>query len=236
MLLHVRRLFATLEQARDGVAAVASGYSGTLHIAVSDGAIGPKLSALLARCREEEPEVEVRLNEVSLTAQVRGLRDGHFDAGFARSADVGIGIVTEPVWKNAISVAVPARHPLLAHREVPLLELVRYPIVACAPHVFEGCYSELTRLFRSIDAKPIIAGHAASVDMQLVLVAAGYGVGLTALAHTPAIWQHPGVIARPLQGTDNVLTTYLLRAEGLPSATLDRFTARVRAVEGDELS
>ena len=48
-LQDVRRLLSVLEQARENVKAVAAGSRGSLRIAVSDGAIDPRLSAFLAR-------------------------------------------------------------------------------------------------------------------------------------------------------------------------------------------
>ncbi|HBN9664621.1 TPA: LysR family transcriptional regulator [Pseudomonas aeruginosa] len=93
LLQDARRVFATLDQARSNVKAVASGYQGTLSIAISDGTAERRLSAWLAHCREQEPEAEVRLTEVNLAEQLRGLRSGHFDVGFARTDDVGEGVV-----------------------------------------------------------------------------------------------------------------------------------------------
>lgn len=119
-LQDVRRLFTVLEHARENVQAVAAGLRGSLRIAVSDGAIDPRLSAFLARCRAEEPEVEIRLSEVPLAEQLRGLRSGDFMAGFAHTANVGYGIVAEPIWQDPLVIALPARHELLAHKKVPL--------------------------------------------------------------------------------------------------------------------
>lgn len=95
-LQDIRRLFTNLEQARENVRAIAAGLRGSVRIAISDGAIDPRLSALLALCRQEEPEIEIRLSEVTLAEQLRGLRSGDFAIGFAHTADVGDGLVTEP--------------------------------------------------------------------------------------------------------------------------------------------
>ena len=122
----VRRIFQAVEQARSNVQAAAAGYRGTLRIALSDGVLPPRLTAILARCREEEPEVEVRLFEVSLSQQLKGLREDLFDVGFARSKDVGEGLVAQPVWHTPLTVAVPARHPLLALKRIPLDQVVSY--------------------------------------------------------------------------------------------------------------
>ncbi|WP_273649395.1 LysR family transcriptional regulator, partial [Pseudomonas aeruginosa] len=80
-LQDVRRLFTVLDQARENVKAVAAGLNGSLRIAISDGTVDQRLSAFLADCREEEPEIEIRLSEVPLAEQIRGLRSGDFTIG-----------------------------------------------------------------------------------------------------------------------------------------------------------
>ncbi|GGB31840.1 hypothetical protein GCM10011505_11630 [Tistrella bauzanensis] len=142
-LQDTRRLFTVLEQARENARAIAAGLRGSLRIAISDGAMDPRLSAFLARCRAEEPEVEIRLSEVPLTEQIRGLRSGDFTIGFAHAADVGEGIVAEPIWRDPIVIAVPARHSLLAHKQVPLNELQGHPLVLCDKLACEGYCREL---------------------------------------------------------------------------------------------
>ena len=229
----VRRVFAVLKQAQENVQAVAAGLSGSLRIAVSDGAIDPRLSALLARCREEEPEIEIRLSEVPLADQLRGLRSGDFSIGFAHTAEVGDGIVTEPLWHDPLVVAVPARHPLLSHKAVPLHQLAIYPLVLCDPQVCEGYYRELARLLRPLERPPDVAEHVSSLDMMLTLVGAGYGVGFITETSIAASLR-PDVVIRPLSMDSAVITTYLLRPAGEDSpVSVERFIARLRAHSDD---
>ena len=124
-LEHVPRVFTALQQARDSVKAAANGFHGQLRVALSDGITPSRLPALLALCRQEEPEVELRFFEVPLSQQIKGLHEDLYDVGFAQSDEVGDGIATMPVWSDALMVAVPARHPLLAHKRIPLDELLR---------------------------------------------------------------------------------------------------------------
>ncbi len=232
-LQDVRRVFAVLKQAQENVRAVAAGLSGSLRIAVSDGAIDPRLSALLARCREEEPEIEIRLSEVPLADQLRGLRSGDFSIGFAHTAEVGDGIVTEPLWHDPLMVAVPARHPLLSHKAVPLHQLAIYPLVLCDPQVCEGCHRELARLLRPLERPPDVAEHVSSLDMMLTLVGAGYGVGFITETRIAASLR-PDVVIRPLAMDSAVITTYLLRPAGEDSpVSVERFIARLRAHSDD---
>ncbi|MGG4666952.1 LysR family transcriptional regulator [Achromobacter xylosoxidans] len=227
-LLDIRKLFTILEQARENARAVAAGMRGRLRIAISDGAIDSRLSAFLARCRAEEPEVEIRLSEVPLAEQLRGLRSGDFMIGFAHTAEVSDGIVAEPIWQDPLVVVVPARHQLLVHKEVPLHELGSHPLVLCDPQVCEGYCLELARLLRQLEREPNVVDQVSSLEMMLTLVGAGYGIGLTA-ANRMAGSQRTDVVVRPLAAESAVINAYLLWPESdSRSASLTRFVDRLR--------
>jgi DNA-binding transcriptional LysR family regulator len=225
LLNDVRRLFTVLDQARDNVRAAAAGHRGMLRIAVSDGVVPQRFSSLLARCREQEPDIEIRLFEVPLAQLVRGLRDGVYDVGFSRLAEVGDGISAVPVWTDQLVAVVPARHPLLIHKRVPIREIMNYPLILAHPHSSEGWYRHIERLLRTVDVQPVIAEYAGSTDLLLALIAAGYGVGFATeeqLAHV----HDADVVTRPLEGASGIVTTYLLRAEANPSPHVTRFVER----------
>lgn len=231
-LKDIRRLFTVLEQARENAHAVAAGLRGSLRIAVSDGAIDPWLSGFLARCRAEEPEIEIRLCELPLSEQLRGLRSGDFTIGFANTADVGEGIVAEPLWQDPLVIAVPARHVLLAHKEVPLHELGVHPLVLCDPHACEGYCRELARVLQAVEHKLNVVEEVSSLDMMLTLVGAGYGVGFMTATKIP-VSQRPDVVIRPLAMDSAVITTYVLRPDNSNlSASLERFIVRLRESAG----
>ena len=213
--------------------AAANGFHGQLRIALSDSITPSRLPALLALCRQEEPEVEIRFFEAPLSQQIKGLHGDLYDVGFARADEVGDGLIAEPVWSDPLMVAVPARHPLLAHKRIPLEELLRYPLVLCDPQACEGHARQVDRVLRRVDMEPLVAERVASCDLMMALVSAGIALGLTGYAHILAS-QEPGVVARPLTGRSPLLTTYLLRPEGEPSEMLARFIDRVQAIESPE--
>ncbi|ERP91362.1 D-alanyl-D-alanine endopeptidase [Marinobacter sp. ES-1] len=229
-LEHVPRVFTALEQARDSVKAAANGFHGQLRIALSDGVTPSRLPTLLAMCRQEEPEVEIRLFEVPLSQQLKGLQDDLYDVGFAQSDEVGEGIVVEAVWTDPIMVAVPSRHPLLTHKRIPLEEVLRYPLVLCDPQACEGHARQIDRLLRRVEQEPMIAERVASCDLMMALVSAGFALGLAGAAHITAS-RESGVVARPLSGRSPMLTTYLLHREAETSEVLSRFVKRVQAIE-----
>jgi DNA-binding transcriptional LysR family regulator len=104
------------------VKAAANGYHGQLRIALSDGITLSRLPALLEQCRQDEPELDIRLFEVPLSQQIKGLHDDLYDVGFAQLDEVGDGITAEPVWRDPLTVAVPARHPILRHKRIPRMK------------------------------------------------------------------------------------------------------------------
>ena len=232
-LEHVRRIFSALEQARDSVKAAANGFHGQLRVALSDGITPSRLPALLALCRQEEPEVEIRFFEVPLSQQIKGLHEDLYDVGFAQSDEVGDGIATMPVWSDALMVAVPARHPLLAHKRIPLDELLRYPLVLCDPQACESHAKHVDRVLRRVDMEPLVAERVATCDLMMALVSAGFALGLTGQSHIAAS-RETGVVARPLALRVPPLTTYLLRLEGDPPDVLTRFIERVQTIESPE--
>ncbi len=67
-------------------------------------------------------------------------------------------------------------------------------------------------------------------DMMFTLIAAGYGSGFVGASQI-AMCRHPEAVARLLNVSDAVLTTYLLRSENRTSIQLDRFLERVLRVE-----
>lgn len=234
-LEHVPRVFTALQQARDSVVAATNGFYGQLRVALSDCVTPSRLPILLALCRQQEPEVEIRLSEVPLSQQIKGLREDLYDVGFAQSDDVDDGIVATPVWREPLMVAVPARHPLLAHKRIPLEDVLRYPLVLCDPEVSEGHAKQIERVLRKVDMEPMVVERVTSCDLMMALVSAGFALGLAGAGRIAAS-REEGAVARPLAGHSSVLTTYLLRREGEPSDVLARFIERVRAIESPESS
>lgn len=234
-LAEARRVLAALEQAKRSGKAAGSGFRGSIRVAISDGVASPQFAALLARCREEEPDVRIRLFEAPLAQQILGLRIDEYDVGFAHATAGADGLVVVPAWADPLVLAIPARHPLLAHKRVPLGELLRYPLVLFHPELAEGAHRQIERLLRTVDVEPIVVEHVAGFELMMALVAAGYGVGFVN-ASLLNRYRHPEVIARPLAGRSAVLTTCLLRPDAAPSEQLGRFIGRAVPSDGEDAS
>lgn len=233
LLEHVPRVFAAVQQARDAAKAGASGCEAQLRIALSDGITPSRLPALLAQCRQEEPDVEFRLYEVPLAQQLKGLQDDLYDVGFAQSDEEGGTVLAEPAWRDPLVVALPAQHDLATLPRIPLDEVLRYPLVLCDPQVCEGHARQVERALRAVDLDPLVIDRVTSFDLMMTLVAAGFALGLAGASQLAAS-RHPGVVSRPLAGRSPMLTTYLLRPGRAPSQVLARFVERVAHLDSPD--
>ena len=199
-----------------------------LRIAVSFGVPWPPLASLLARQRADEPQVPVRLHEVTLAEQLSGLEDGRYDGGLALTDVPGSSLSAHPLWCDELALALPLRSPLLAFAEVPLEETAPYPLVRwCTP----AC-EPVSRLVDTLLGRHAFfsqAAYARSYDLMAVLVAAGFGIGLGAKLHLAAS-RKMNIVMRPLAGDRHPLTTYFLRAHSGTIAPVDRLVERAQAL------
>jgi len=223
------RIMQYVDQAKLNAKAAVAGYRGALRIALCDGIPRSHLATLLTWCREEEPEVEIRLSEVSLSDQLKGLRDGLYDACFSLTDEAQPGIVAEPIWHDPLVIILPSRHPLLVYKDVPLQEAVNYPVVLCDLQICAGCVPQLDKVRRANSSQCVITERATSHELMLTLVAAGYGVGLTSAAHVK-FSQHNDIVVRPVTGHSLMFITYLLRPDTGLSEQLRNFILRAKQI------
>ncbi len=85
LLGEARRVLATVDQAVQATKAAAQGYQSYLRIAICDSLAQPRIASLLARSREEEPELGIRVFDLPFSRQLKGLHDDLLDVGFALS-------------------------------------------------------------------------------------------------------------------------------------------------------
>jgi len=148
--------------------------------------------------------------------------------------EVGDGILVELAWEDELMVAVPARHPVLSHKQIPLEEVLRYPLVLGDPAICEGHARQVDRVLRRQDKEPLIVQRVATFDVMMTLVSAGLALGLAGAAHIAGSGREPDVVGRPVAGQAPMLATYLLRRDAEPSQALARFIERLAALMSDE--
>jgi DNA-binding transcriptional LysR family regulator len=224
----VPRVFIALDQAVSNVRAAGQGYHRTLRIAVSDTLPPTPLALFLARCREEEPETNVRIYETSSLQQLRGLRDAMYDIGLARSPSVGDDFVALPIWEESMYLAISVRHPLLTYKEVPLSIAMGYRLIIMDEKVHEGAFAQIQQALKILQCPPTIIERVTSINLMMALVVAGYGVAIIGKYQANAC-KYEGVITRPIADPCPRLKTYLLRPIEVHTDPLQRLIDRLNS-------
>jgi DNA-binding transcriptional LysR family regulator len=224
-----RRMLAFLDGALVRVRMAARGYRGMLRIGLADSLAQPRLTCLLARCREEEPRTGIRIIEMTVDEMVQALDQDQIDAGFTLHAGLR-GLVAESVWTDRPVVAVPRNHPLLSLEKISLREIVRQPLILWHPQSCSGGYDAVCRWFGDAGLpEPTIADYVSGHEPMRMLVAAGYGIGV-GLASQLALYGHPEVILRPVTEDVPDMATFLVLPDRPSSAELSRFVDRARHI------
>jgi DNA-binding transcriptional LysR family regulator len=214
------KVITAIEQIRASVVAAAIGRQGQIRIGLSDSIAYSRAAALLSEFKFVANNLDVRFFELPPALQIEWVREDLLDVGFVPGPVPSEGIVAEPVWEEAVLVALPKRHRLALMETVSLSELAGEPLL-----LFEsgaGSHINFGGLNRDFFERSPIAGKVNSVSVLLALIAAGHGIGF-ATAQQMSSASAQGIVLRPLKEADLTLTTYLIRPDGLPSEAAARF-------------
>lgn len=224
------RMLTCMEGARSRVHAAARGYRGRLRIGLTDRLAQLQLTKLLARCREEEPLTEVKIIEMTTKEMPRALGNDQIDAAFTVHTELGDEFVNEVVWTDRPVIAIPKNHPLLSFEKIPPHEVARHALILYHPELCPGIYDVIRNgFFEHRLPWPAIAEYVSGHESMMMLVAAGYGIGL-GLKSQITLYNHPDVIIRPFTDKVPSAETFITMLNKPPSEELSRFIGRALRV------
>lgn len=225
-----RRMLAFMDNAQTRVNSASQGYRGRLRIGLADSLAQPRLTQLLARCREEEPRTEVRITEMTVNEMLQALRHDQIDIGFTVDGEAANGCLKDMVWAERPVIAIPTHHPLLSCDRVSVAEALRYPLILCHPERCAGGYNAFRRCISDgVSPPPSVAEYVSGHEPMLMLVAAGYGIGI-GLESQIALYNHPDVIIRPVVDEVPNAATFIVVPEKPASKELERFIKRAQEI------
>lgn len=233
LLEEARRLLSASDNARRRVASAAKGFRGHLRIGIADSLAQPRMTELLARCREDEPNTEVRLREMTVGQMLKALSNDEIDAGFTLHSRIEQGLIKDAVWTDRPAVAIPTRHPLLASSRISLQQALRYPLILCHPELYSGGHTLISRWFHETKSSPNIAEYISGHESMMMLVAAGYGIGF-GIESQIATYARNGVVVRPVDDRFSDINTYIFYPDKPISRQLEHFIARAKSIGTDE--
>ncbi|WP_285643916.1 LysR family substrate-binding domain-containing protein [Pseudomonas sp. NBRC 100443] len=215
-----------LEGARTRVQAASRGYRGRLRIGLIERLAQPQLAKLLAKCREEEPLTEVRIFEMTAKEMINALKNDQIDAALSVQTGLSNDFIKKIVWTDRPVIAIPKNHPLLSFEKIPPHEIIRHSLILYHPELCPGVYNAIYRGFCEFTLPlPAVTEYVSGHESMLILVAAGYGIGL-GLESQVTLYHHPNVIIRHF--TDEIPSVEIIISmlDKPPSEELERFIER----------
>ncbi|WP_232666806.1 LysR family transcriptional regulator [Pseudonocardia sp. TRM90224] len=188
---HAENLLAELRAADDALAAVGSGEGGRLRFGSFTTANAALMPKAVAAFRSAFPQVELTLLEADSDEGLAQVAEHHLDLALVYEFPlvpmiVPAGVTTSPLLQDALSIVVPAGHPLAGRARVRLAELAGEIWVQ---GVRSGSTAEvLPQACLRAGFEPRVAFRTDDQMTVRGLVAAGVGIALTpwlAMAATP---------------------------------------------------
>jgi DNA-binding transcriptional LysR family regulator len=175
-----RRALSHASQLAAAAQAAAQGERGALRVGFVGSATCEVLPRLVPRFRAAHPRVELVLRESTSLAILAELERGQLDFGLVRYPLVApTSLVLEPVERDALVAALPARHPLARRRGRLALSALRdEPFVAHSPAAVPALSAVVMLACQRAGFTPRVAQEAVQVQTVLSLVESGLGVAL----------------------------------------------------------
>lgn len=178
LVAHADVVLAELERAQAALERVRSHAAGVIRIGLSESMASRILPPLLALCRTDHPELQIRTEEMSSERSgIEAVRSGELDACFtvnSAHAPVRDGVVFFGICKDWFRAVVPADAPF--SDPVRLLDLADEPFIA-AP-MRDSCGQLVRRHCGDAGFEPDVVHEIDDYPATLNVVAAGAGVAL----------------------------------------------------------
>lgn len=229
-----RRIFGQLEQTVNAVRRVGQGEVGLLTVGFIPSASNNILPIILQTFRQQFPDVQLILKEMTPDQVVRGLHEQQIDVGMLYLPLDDAELNTHAVLREPLLAVLPATHPQAGQEQVALRALAEEHFIVPIRYVaVPGLYSYIMEACRQVDFTPKIVEQAWLMQTIIGLVGANMGVALV-----PASVRNlhrAGVIYKPLQDVSIEVAMGVIwrREETLP--VLQRFLQIVDEVAQETL-
>ncbi len=227
-LPEAKQTLARAKQAQRTAQRAARGEVGRLVVGFVGPAIYSTLPHIIRAFQAATPDVELVLREMRSHAQRDALQQGTIDVAFAGLQPKNAKLVSEPVGRDAVMVALPADHRLTGVDAIDLADLSEDPFIiferAFEPELFDA----LIALCQRAGFSPQIAQQANRIFVILGLVAAGLGVAFAPRSVQDAFSTQEVVFKRVLDATPTPTLRIVWRADNA-SPVLARFVETARA-------
>lgn len=177
-LEEVRRILTHIDQAKDAALKAQLGMLGRLELGFVGSATFDMLPGIIRAFREQFPEVDLVLHEMSTPMQLKAFYNNSIDIGFVRAPVIDSLITLLPVHQETCVAVVPRLHPLAQRSSISMDELSAERFILVERDVWPSWYDDILSKCYEAGFSPIIRQHVKEMQTIIGLVGAGVGVSI----------------------------------------------------------
>lgn len=177
-LIEVRQIFRQLEQAIFLGRQVSRGEIGQLVIGFVSSAAYNILPDFLLHFRNNNPNINLELHELTTDEQLRWLDSGRIDVGFVRPPVDENTYQSKIVFRESLAIALPENHRLANQDKVSLQSLKNESFILFPRVLAPGLYDLIISFCLSTGFSPQLAQEAIQMQTIVSLVAAEIGIAI----------------------------------------------------------
>lgn len=157
-----------------------SGLIGSVRVGFINSAVRMFLPRVMRKFRQQFPNVEIHLEQLTLAAITTAVRNGDLDLGFTLSMGLNKipGIVWEKIYTDYTSVVVHSEHPLADKTCINIASLAEEPFIVMSRHEAPEGFDHVLKLYADHGFSPRIVEYPPLMETVLFLVESGSGVAI----------------------------------------------------------
>jgi DNA-binding transcriptional LysR family regulator len=228
LLIEARRIVQQTQEASRRARDAGAGKLGRLKLGFVDNALWAVLPPILRTFRDLYPKVDLGLQQLDRSQQIRALEDREIDVGVLPAPAPGKGFETELLIGAPLILALPAGHRLARRKTVPLRLLAAEPFVSFPMTMKTRLLAMTTEACTNAGFIPTVIQEAQQVSTLLALVSSG--LGITIVPRWVAALHPPGIAYREIAPAGPRYDLLLVWQEGNTDSALLNFRAVVSQV------
>jgi DNA-binding transcriptional LysR family regulator len=223
-------LFAQLSKAIDLTQRIGRGEKGQLRVGFTSLVTYDLLPVILLRFREQFPEVELILQELTTTQQEQALFNRHIHVGFAHPPLEDNTLNTECIQQERLIVALIETHFLARQENISVRDLLDENFIMFPRHLGPGLYDQILSFCQQGNFSPKVAIEA--IQMQTIIGLVSAGIGIAIVPSSLQNFQRAGVVYHALEEKTPLVETAVVWRQEEMIPVLREFLQIVRSVCG----
>lgn len=176
LLSHVDRILRSVDEAKTAVKDLAAECSGELIIGTSDHISIHRLPGVLKSCITAFPKINLTLRCHRSETILDMVAKNQVDLGVITLQKTLPHLISRTIWKDPMSLVVPAGHPLVAMKRIRLKEVIPYGMILT--ETATETRKMVDTVFAGKGLTPNVAMEVAYIETIKSLVKTGLGIAI----------------------------------------------------------